>query len=112
MRAGGLDVQDRTGERKNGQRQDDELQKQQEILAQPLERTVHAQVVDRAPPEQRAGNYQFGTLALQEIQQHDPGQGQKPREGEQRGKAHLTSPPSRSAWSKKRSTGTSVAVVK
>ena len=68
----GLDpLPTRPQQRESGQQDDQQLQQQEQVPPQPLPDGVDVQVLDRFPPEVRAGHLDRPPLELQEIQQHD-----------------------------------------
>jgi hypothetical protein len=58
-------------QREGGQRDGEQLQEQQQVLAKPLQQAVDVQVFDRLGPQEGAGDGSERPTELEKIEQHD-----------------------------------------
>ena len=110
-------VRDRPREGREDRGEHEELEEEEEVHAQPLERRVDAQVLEGLLPEERARDGDLAALELEEVEDHERaeerGRRVDPPHVEEVERAHQrTSPRSRRKSSTSRSNGSAVEAVR
>src|SRR5262249_58183213 len=67
----------RLAEGKDQSAEHEELEKQQQVLAELLERRIDLQVLDGLAPQQRRGNLELDPLKLEKVEQQQRRHGQR-----------------------------------